>query len=142
MLAPSSCILTALLCASCIAQSNTDQHKRKISIGERSNGAHPAPDFAIQIFNGIIRADLRPIFRRKPPICQRFLCAPLHKFFQLYNILRHSLLSFQNGCSQLLLYQGLQTMPFHFAQFIVPYRLPFYLTLCIKMSEKLAYDAI
>ena len=106
-------LLVAPLGASHMTQSRADQHQDGVSVRERPHHTRPAADLAVQPLDHIVGVDARPVFAGKVTVGQRFfptaagqfLDLPLDNFLvQLYNILRHSLLSsFRMVCRDFIL---------------------------------------
>ena len=96
-----------------VAQPRADRHQGGVSVRERPHHTRPAADLAVQPLDHIVGVDARPVFAGKVAVGQRFfptaadqfLDLPLDNFLvQLYNILRHSLLSsFRMVCRDFIL---------------------------------------
>ena len=80
-------LLVAPLRSRRMTQPCTDQHQRRVPIGERSHHTRPAADLPVQPFDRIVGADTRPVLAGKITAGQRLLDAVLDllgSFLQLH----------------------------------------------------------
>ena len=80
-------LLVAPLRSRHMTQPCTDQHQRRVSIGERSHHTRPAADLTVQPLDRIAGADTRPVLAGKITAGQRLLDAVLDllgSFLQLH----------------------------------------------------------
>ena len=68
-------LLVAPLRSRHMTQPCTDQHQRRVPIGERSRRTRPAADLTVQPFDHIAGADTRPVLAGKITAGQRLLDA-------------------------------------------------------------------
>ena len=66
-----------------MAQADADEHQGGVAVGEGAHNTRASANLAAQAFHDVVRADLRPVFRREVAVGQSRFNAIFHLLCRL-----------------------------------------------------------